>query len=298
MASFTKPRILQVAVCQVVSTVFLFVTSAAYAQVEILDGSIVFLTTNETVIGKKSRAAVGQIVPSRVWRDVLIDGHVVIKAGTPATVKIATLKGRAIFGIKGKMSMTAVETKTVDNQTVYLTGGYHKEGKSRMALSLGVGLLLLWPFLFVPGKAAELPAGTVMETYTQGSIIVAIAETEKQIRTVSLGAIMSDFDVQVLYDELTKVDKPKYFDFQISAPVNAPDEYVIDKINGSSVEALKLEFVSSEILEDDVQKSVRAKIKIKPLAKQFKKGINTFDVSYMDSENERVAQEVLLRIEM
>jgi hypothetical protein len=152
-------------------TLSLVIAPVAYAvEAVIPDGSTVYITTLETVIGKKHETAVGSIVRARVWRDVVADGQIVIKGGTPATVQVSSIKSRKIFGIKGKMSLAAIQTTSVDGQTVYLTGGYNKEGKSRMGWSLGLGLLVVWPALFVPGKAAELPTGTVMDSFTSGSV--------------------------------------------------------------------------------------------------------------------------------
>ena len=58
---------------------------------------------------------------------------------------------------------------------------------------------------------------------------------------------------------------------------------------------MTMKTVSVDQREDE--KDVRTRIKIKPLAKQFKKGINRFDVSYVDEEGVRQASEIVLDIE-
>jgi hypothetical protein len=267
------------------------------AEAIIPDGTPVYLSTTETVVGKKSQTAVGAFVPARVWRDVIVDGNILIKGGTRATTKVASITGRKVFGIKGKMSIAAVETTTVDGQTVFLTGGYNKEGKSRMGVSLGVGLLLLWPVLFVPGKAAELPAGTVMDSFTSGAMTVNIPGSEKTRATINLNSLMSGFSVEVLYDLLTNEKKPTYFDFLITTDLDAPSEFSIDVINGVEIKPMKLKILSVEVNEEDEEKLIRANVKIKTLAKKLKKGINTFDVAYNEG-NERVSEEVILQIEI
>ncbi len=297
MSAFRINRTNQTIV-SIFATLSLVIAPIAYAaDVVIPDGSTVYLVTLETVVGKKSETAVGDFVRARVWRDVIVDGQIVIKGGTIATTKVASVTNRKIFGIKGKMSLSAVETTTVDGQTVYLSGGYHKEGKSRMGWSLGIGLLLLWPVLFVPGKAAELPAGTIMDSFTSGSIEVNIPGSEKPRRKINLGSVMSGFSVEVLYDMLMEVEKPKYFDFLITTDLDAPSEFSIDVINNAEIKPIELEVLSVEIDEEEEEKTVRANVKIKTLAKKFKKGINTFEVSY-DDGGERVAEEIILDIEM
>ena len=157
--------------------------TVAYGDIVIPDDTTVYLTTLETVIGKTSQTSVGQIVRARVWRDVVVDGQIAIKGGTPATAKVSHIKNRGIFGVKGKMSLAAIETTAVDGQAVFLTGGYHKEGGGRMLVSLGIGIILFFPALLVLGKAAELPTGTVMDSFTIGSVTVATGKTTKPMET-------------------------------------------------------------------------------------------------------------------
>jgi len=279
-------------------TVSLLVTPVAYAAEAVIpDGTTVYISTLQTVVGKKHETAVGSIVRAMVWRDVIADGQIVIKGGTPATVQVSSIKSRKIFGIKGKMSLAAIQTVAVDGQTVNLTGGYNKEGKSRMGWSLGLGLLVVWPALFVPGKAAELPTGTVMDSFTSGSVAVNIKGKDKPRATINLGSLMSGFTVEILYELLTEVEKPKYFDFLISADLPAPSEFSIDVVNNAEIKPIALEVLSVETDEEDEESLIRAKVKIKTLAKKFKKGINTFEVSYV-MDGERTSEELTLQIEM
>jgi hypothetical protein len=274
-----------------------FLPFASFADALIPEGTTVYLETTKTVIGKKKETSEGDIVPARVWRDVVVDGQVVIKGGTPATTKVSSVKNRGIFGIKGKMSIAAVETQTIDGQKVSLTGGYNKEGQGRVGLTVGIGMLLFWPALFIPGDAAKLPSGTVMDSFTMGALTVATEERAKPAQPLNFGALMSGFDVEVLYDKLANEKKPKNFEFMITTDLDAPDEFVIDRINGSPIDPIPLKVISSESDGEDEEKSVHASVKIKTLVKQFQKGFNTFEVSYDDGDS-RVAEEVLLQIEL
>ncbi len=297
MISPLLDRASQYVICLAVSVSLIIAPTIVFADAVIPDDTTVYLTLTETIIGKKNQTSVGQIVRARVWRDVVVNGQILIKGGTRATAKVSKLKSRGIFGIKGEMSLAAVETTSIDGQTVYLTGGYHKEGGGRMMLSLGIGILLFWPALFVVGKAAELPEGTVMDSFTVGSVTVATGDTKQPARVINLSSFMSGFDVEVLYEELAKTKKPKKFDFLITAPSDAPDIFVIDTINGKSIEPIELKVLSVEVDEEEEEKAVRVNVSIKKLAKLFKKGINTFEVSYID-DGERVAEEVILQIEI
>jgi len=282
----------------IISISLVLSTTVAYAvEAVIPDGTTVYISTLQTVVGKKHETAVGSIVRAMVWRDVIADGQIVIKGGTPATVQVSSIKSRKIFGIKGKMSLAAIQTVAVDGQTVNLTGGYNKEGKSRMGWSLGLGLLVVWPALFVPGKAAELPTGTVMDSFTSGSVAVNIKGKDRPRAAINLSSVMSGFTVEVLYELLTEVEKPKYFDFLITTDSPAPSEFSIDVVNNAEIEPIELKVLSIETDEEDEETSVRANVKIKTLAKKFRKGINTFEVSFI-RDGERVSDEVTLQIEI
>ena len=63
----------------------------------------------------------------------------------PVIAKVDHIKGRQIAGVKGTMTIGAYETESVDGQVIQLSGGYHKEGKSRMALSITLGVLFILP---------------------------------------------------------------------------------------------------------------------------------------------------------
>ena len=262
--------------------------------VEIPSGTSIYLTTNDTVVAKGDTVNVGMLVRSRVSRDVTIDGQTVIKAGTPALVKVSRLKKRRVAGMKGELGLTAMETEAVDGQKIFLSGGYNKDGQSRVGWAVGVGVLVAWPVIFLPGTAAELPAGTMISAYVDGTVDVQV-QSRAPTRRINLSGMMQNFSAEVLYEELAKVKKPKHFDFKLIAPAAAPDEFLIDSVNGNEIQPMKMETVSIEKGEDE--KTVFTRIEIKPLSKEFKKGINRFDVAYKDAEGDRQSYEILLDIE-
>lgn len=88
--------------------------------------TLVYVETDQPVSGKKKHTQEGQIVRATIWRDVQVGGRTVIKAGTPVLVRVDTLKGAKIAGIKGKMSLGAYDTTAIDGTKVDLSGGYFK----------------------------------------------------------------------------------------------------------------------------------------------------------------------------
>jgi len=266
----------------------------ANAEVRIPANTRVHVALNKEVIGKKKYVREGDLVPARVWRDVIIDGAVVIAADTPALVKVEKLKTRKIVGIKGKLTLAILETTAADGTPVSLTGGYNKAGKGRIGLTASIGALLFWPALFIPGSAARLPADTLMNSYTVGDVTLDEINRPRYPK-INLARALRAMRVEVLYEELEKTGELKWFEFLIHAPEDAPDdEYVIDNVNGNPIDPIELEVLDTTYSEDG--KDVRARVEIKPLGKQFRKGINRFDIAY-GSGGLRVSDEVILDIE-
>ena len=276
-----------------ISFCILFQAQVFAAAIRLPADTRIYVSTEEDLIAKGDRVTQGQMVRAKVWRDVVINGHVLIPAGTPVVAKVDHVKGRQIAGVKGEMKIGAYELESIDGQTIQLSGGYHKEGKSRMALSITLGVLFILP-IFIPGKAAELPAGTVFDAYVDKSwhIDVGDSGTVKKINLTYLG---SEIEAELLYDKLEEVEKPKYFDFEIIVPEEAPREFVIDRINSDEIEPLKLKIISEEIEEDEAV--VNAQIKIKTLIKKFAKGINSIEIANIGGD-ERVATRLIVDIEL
>ncbi|MEM7568382.1 MAG: hypothetical protein AAF337_01170, partial [Pseudomonadota bacterium] len=62
----------------------------------------ILMATKEELIGKKGAISEGQRVRAEVWKDVVVDGRVVIAKGTNAVVKVDFFKRNKIAGRKGK----------------------------------------------------------------------------------------------------------------------------------------------------------------------------------------------------
>ncbi len=271
----------------------LFQAQVFAATVRLSTDTRVYVETKEDLIAKGDRVTQGQMVRAQVWRDVVVDGRILIEAGTPVIAKVDHVKKRQIAGIKGEMKIGAYETESIDGQTIQLSGGYHKEGKSRMALSITLGVLFILP-IFIPGKAAELPAGTIFDAYIDRSWHIDVGDTASA-RVVNLSFLGSDIEAELLYDKLEEQEKPKYFEFEIIVPAEAPREFVIDRINSETITPLKLKNISETVEDDEV--IINAQIKIKTLVKKFEKGINSIEIAGSTGD-ERVSTKLIINIEI
>lgn len=278
----------------IVSFCLLFQIQLAHAaSVELPGARSLYVETKQDLIGKGDQVQEGQSVKAVVWRDVVVNGQVLIAAGTPVVAKVDQLKKRQIAGVKGTMTIGAYETVAVDGQLVQLSGGYHKDGKSRMALAITLGVLFILP-IFIPGKAAELPSGTIFDATIANSLSVDIGESQAP-RKVDLTFVDADLSAELLYTKLEEQEKPKYFEFQIRVPKGISTDFVIDRINSEPIDPLKLKNVSESIEDDEVV--VNSQIKIKKLLKKFAKGINTIEIANFQGK-ERTATRLIVNIEI
>lgn len=277
----------------IITACLLFQAQVYASMVRLPTDTRVYVETKQELIAKGDRVQQGQLVRASVWRDVVVDGRILIAAGTPVIAKVDQVKRRSIAGVKGTMTVGAYETESIDGQTIQLSGGYHKEGKSRMAVAITLGVLFILP-IFIPGKAAELPAGTVFDAYVDRSSHIDVGDTSIA-RTVNLSFLGSEIDAELLYDKLEEQEKPKYFEFEITVPTDASREFVIDRINSEDIAPLKLKNIS-ETIEDD-EAVVNAQIKIKKLLKKFVKGINSIEIASVGG-GERVATKLIINIEI
>lgn len=276
-----------------ITACLLFQTQVYASSIKLPTGTRVYIETKEDLIAKGDRVQQGQLVRARVWRDVVVNGHVLIAAGTPVIAKVDQVKHRQIAGVKGTMTIGAYETESVDGQAIQLSGGYHKEGKSRMALSITLGILFIIPIL-IPGKAAELPAGTVFDSYIDRSWHIDVADSAST-RKINLTNFGGEISAELMYDRFEAQEKPKYFEFEITVPAEASQEFVIDRINSETIKPLKLKIVSTSIEDDEAV--VNVQIKIKTLLKKFAKGINTIEIANIAGD-ERVSTKLTVDIEI
>ncbi len=270
------------------------VVNGATVAKELPAGSKVFLTLDEGVTSKRGESEVGQVIRCRVWRDVDAGGMAFIKAGTPGTCKIDKVKRRNMGGMEGKISIAGIDTTSVDGQSVMLSGGYNKEGSGRKAVVWTVGLLLLWPVLFVPGGAAELPPGTIFDTYTASALHIE-ADVSTPSRAINLAGVLSDYSAEFMLDEFVNSKKPENFKIKITKTGAFPSDFMIDNVNDKPIEPIPLK-LSAPSTADDVTTAF-AEVGVKTLAKHFQKGINRFQVAYKEGQ-ERVGTEVLIEIQM
>ena len=258
-------------------------------------GTRMYLTLDENVSSARGGDDVGTVVRCRVWRDVEERGVVFIKAGSPATCRVSKVSRRNMAGTEGKVAIDGVEARSIDGQTVMLSGGYNKEGSGHKVVVWTVGLLLLWPVLFVPGGNAELPPGTVFDVSTVNDLRLEGVAAKAAPRVVNLTSLGDNFSAEFMLDDFIAQPKHELFRIKVSKEGQLPNALVIDNVNGKPVEAIALKLKDVTVKDGDA--SGVAEVGAKTLAKHFARGINRFEVAYTEG-GERHAAEVVMDVQM
>ena len=248
-------------------------------------GTSVFCELEQKVTSKKRKWSEGDFVKARVWKDVRVGTHVVIKAGTPVMVQVSKLQKARIAGQKGSLELSARSVVGVDGVDIPLQGGYDKSGKGRVGLSVSLGVLVFAPLVFIKGKQAVLKRGTIFDAIVRNptDITVDTATTRPVLRMPS-----SALKVVVIYDEIDMEAQTILLPMSIST--GQPFERVeIVAINDEPLETpLQLDMVDAP-----VDGSVKVTTPWKPLATMLTQGMNRLSVKAGEE-----TEEVLLEIEL
>ncbi len=269
-------------------TTFAFVLANTASAATLPVGTAIYGELEETVTSKKKDTSVGEILRAHVWRDVLVDNRVYIKAGTPMVVRVSEVQHARVAGRKGDLELEAVSTNAVDGTEVLLDGGYDKSGKSRMAAAIVLFALVSWPLIFIKGKQATLQAGTVFDARVQSDVEVAFDSSAPP--RIDLKSNMG-LTAEVLYDEAPEDKESTLLPIALTNCDGKIEAPTIVTVNDQQIDAVPLEDISVET--DAKCSKARGMIDLKALSKHFQKGINRFEI-----ETSGLRTEVILDVEV
>ena len=247
-------------------------------KVAVPSGTRVFIELDQLVTSKKKHNAEGSFVRAHVWRDVIVDGRNVVKAGTQAMVQVGDIKGAKVAGVKGFVELKALQVPAVDGSDVMLAGGYDRSGKSLVALSVALAVIVFVPLIFLKGKQAKLQPGTIFDAMVANQVNVEVADAA----SVSLEAEETrPLTVEVLYDVLESEpqgkDEVKDLPLRITLEGDAIEDARVVKVNGTPVEPIPITVGQVSVAEDGYV-TADSTVNLKALGKHFTEGFNRFTV--------------------
>ncbi len=150
---------------------FAFVITASYAA-RIPQGTPVTLAFDQELHSKTAKA--GDVVHMYVKYDVLVNDHLVIKAGTKENATISSVSGRGKFGKNAQIRLALNPVMDVNGHHIPLqprnAGSSFKGSRTdHAALAAGAGVIVLGPIglvggLFISGKEVNVKPGDKLES--------------------------------------------------------------------------------------------------------------------------------------
>lgn len=147
---------------------FTFISlSQASEYVEIKSGTLVAVMLTEDVNSKSAIA--GSEVSAIVTAPVIIDGKIVIEAGTSVLTTVTSSKSAGMVGQAGSLSIQVVSVNAVDGTLIPLTGSQHMTEDDETTGTVVVGVVLCPLALLHSGDNAQINANTQIRAITLGT---------------------------------------------------------------------------------------------------------------------------------
>ena len=249
----------------------LFFTLPAFAVAEtvrIPAGTTVYCVLDESLSTKKKSSnfvRLGDRVRAKVAEDVVIDGRVVIEAGTVVWSEVSKARRAKVAGIRGRLEVEANTVAAVDDTSIRLAGGYDRSGRGRFVTAAVLAKVIAWPFILIKGKQAHLSRGVIFDAQTAAPAEVdVVAPRDLPV----LRADIPGFEVSIPYDSIDPEVRLASLPLLFTGLAADTDEAHVSAVNGQTIRRIEIT-IADGMGEVDFQ----------VLAEHFRLGMNRFTVT-------------------
>ncbi len=236
--------------------------------VRIPAGTTVYCVLDEDLSTKKKSSnfvRLGDRVRARVAEDVVIDGRVVIEAGTVVWSEVSKARRAKIAGIRGRLEVEANTVAAVDDTSIRLAGGYDRSGRGRFVTAAVLAKVIAWPFILIKGKQAHLSRGVIFDAQTA---VPAEVEIMAPRDLPVLRADLPGFEVSIPYDSIDPEVRLASLPLLFTGLAPDTGEAHVTAVNGQEIRRIEIT-IADGLGEVDFQE----------LAEHFRLGMNRFTVT-------------------
>ena len=137
-------------------------------------GTPIALRTREELTTKGKALRVGHRFQLEVADPVLVNGRVVIPAGSPATGEVTDVRNKGMWGKSGRINARLLYVRVGDRQ-IRLTGQFDDRGTTGTAGVVGAVAFVPVAGFFVTGTSARVPLGAPVNAFIDEDVPVAFA---------------------------------------------------------------------------------------------------------------------------
>jgi hypothetical protein len=134
-----------------------------------------------TTQGKKLR--VGQRFQMEVAESVVLGGHTVIPAGSPATGEVTDVRNKGMWGKSGRINARALYVR-VDGRQIRLTGQLDDKGVTGTAGVVAAIAFIPVAGFFTTGTSAKIPLGAPVGAFLDEDLTIAFAQAPAPVPIV------------------------------------------------------------------------------------------------------------------
>ncbi len=139
-----------------------------------------------TTGGKKLR--VGQRFRMETSAPVMVQGVVVIPAGSPAVGEITDVRNKGMWGKSGKLNARVLYV-TVNGRQIRMTGGFDDKGVAGGIGAVAVSAIIFAPAgFFMTGTSAKVPVGAAVKGFIDEDVPLSMAATNQAPLAVGASA--------------------------------------------------------------------------------------------------------------
>lgn len=139
-------------------------------------GTPVSLKLKETLTTKGKQLKVGQRFHLEVAEPVMVNGQVVMPAGTPATGEVTEVRNKGMWGKSGHLTAQLLYAQ-VNGRQIRLNGTFDDKGVTGTAGVVGAIAFVPVAGFFISGTSAVVPVGTPISGFVGEDVPVMMAAT-------------------------------------------------------------------------------------------------------------------------